>query len=100
MLLPCRIHRARNGVASLHLTLLFVASLLALQSGRTWAQATGSAFERVGVGWLPGIPIQITAGLDAGYDDNVTLSSNAEGSLRSEERRVGKEGRSRSSEDC
>ena len=81
MLLPCRIHRARNGVASLPLTLLFVASLLALQSGRTWAQATGSAFERVGVGWLPGIPIQIIAGGDAGYDDNVTLQPSGEGSI-------------------
>jgi hypothetical protein len=81
MLLPCRIHRARNGVASLPLTLLFVASLLALQSGRTWAQATGSTFERVGVGWLPGIPIQITAGGDAGYDDNVTLQPSGEGSI-------------------
>jgi len=81
MLLPCRIHRARNGAASLPLTLLFVASLLALQSGRTWAQATGSTFERVGVGWLPGIPIQITAGGDAGYDDNVTLQPSGEGSI-------------------
>jgi hypothetical protein len=81
MLLLCRIHRARNGVASLSLTLLFVASLLALQSGRTWAQATGSTFERAGVGWLPGIPIQITAGGDAGYDDNVTLQPSGEGSI-------------------
>ena len=32
-------------------------------------------FERAGVGWLPGIPIQITAGVDAGYDDNVTLTA-------------------------
>jgi hypothetical protein len=81
MLLPCRIHRARNGVTSLPLSLLFVASLLTLQSGRTWAQATGSTFERVGVGWLPGIPIQITAGLDTGYDDNVTLQPSGEGSI-------------------
>ena len=81
MLLPCRIHRARNGVRSRPLALLFVASLLALQSGRTWAQGTGSAFERVGVGWLPGIPIQITAGGDAGYDDNVTLQPSGEGSI-------------------
>jgi hypothetical protein len=81
MILPCRILRARNGVGSLPLALLFVASLLALQSGRTWAQATGSTFERVGVGWLPGIPIQITAGGDAGYDDNVTLQPSGEGSI-------------------
>lgn len=81
MLLLCRIYRARNGVGSRPLALLFAASLLALQSGRTWAQATGSAFERVGVGWLPGIPIQITAGGDAGYDDNVTLQPSGEGSI-------------------
>ena len=83
MILPCRIHRAgnRNRVNSHPLALLFVASLLALQSGRTWAQGTGSTFERVGVGWLPGIPIQITAGGDAGYDDNVTLQPSGEGSI-------------------
>ena len=81
MILPCRIHRARNGIASLPLALLFVAFLLALQSGRTWAQATGSTFERAGVGWLPGIPIQITAGGDAGYNDNVTLQPSGEGSI-------------------
>src|SRR5437762_308242 len=81
MILPCRIHRARIRVGSLPLALLFAASFLALQSGRTWAQATGSTFERVGVGWLPGIPIQITAGGDAGYDDNVTLQPSGEGSI-------------------
>src|SRR5438874_5374218 len=88
MLLPCRIHRARNGVASLPLTLVIVASLLALQSGRTWAQATGSTFERAGVGWLPAIPIQITAGLDAGYNDNVTLQPSGEGSIFTRENLV------------
>src|SRR5437667_2841211 len=81
MILPCRILRARIRVASLPLALLFVASLLALQSGRTWAQATGSTFERVGVGWLPAIPIQITAGVDTGYGDNVTLQPSGEGSI-------------------
>ncbi len=81
MILPCRILRARIRVGSLPLGLLFVASLLVLQSGRTWAQGTGSTFERVGVGWLPGIPIQIIAGGDAGYDDNVTLQPSGEGSI-------------------
>jgi Putative beta-barrel porin 2 len=80
MILPCRILRARIRVGSLPVALLFAASFLALQSGRTWAQ-TGSTFERVGVGWLPGIPIQITAGGDAGYDDNVTLQPSGEGSI-------------------
>ena len=81
MILPCRILRARIRVGSLPVALLFAASFLVLQSSRTWAQATGSAFERVGVGWLPGIPIQITAGGDAGYDDNVTLQPSGEGSI-------------------
>jgi hypothetical protein len=81
MILPCRILRARIRVGSLPVALLFAASFLVLQSDRAWAQATGSTFERVGVGWLPGIPIQITAGGDAGYDDNVTLQPSGEGSI-------------------
>ena len=80
MILPCRILRARIRVGSLPIALLLAASFLVLQSDGTWAQTTGSAFERVGVGWLPAIPIQITAGGDAGYDDNVTLQPNGEGS--------------------
>jgi hypothetical protein len=80
MILPCRILRAHIRVGSLPVALLFAASFLVLQSGGTWAQ-TGSTFERVGVGWLPGIPIQITAGGDAGYDDNVTLQPSGEGSI-------------------
>ena len=33
------------------------------------------ASEAAGVGWLPAVPIQITAGLDMGYDDHVTGST-------------------------
>jgi len=33
------------------------------------------------VSWLPAIPIQITAGVDMGYDDNATLTPSGEGSL-------------------
>ena len=40
----------------------------------------GSTFEQAGLGWLPAIPIQINAGLDAGYDDNVGLSTSGQGS--------------------
>ncbi len=40
----------------------------------------GSTFEQAGLGWLPAIPIQINAGLDAGYDDNVALSASGQGS--------------------
>ena len=31
--------------------------------------------------WLPSIPLQITVGVDTGYDDNVTLGPGGEGSL-------------------
>ena len=88
MILPCRIHRAhnRNRVDSLPLALLFASFFLVVQPGRTWSQtAAGSTFEQAGLGWLPAIPIQITAGLDAGYDDNVILRPNGEGSLFAKE---------------
>jgi Putative beta-barrel porin 2 len=74
MILPCRIHRAPNRVDSLSLALLFTASFLALQPGHTQGQNTTS------------IPLQITAGVDTGYDDHVigssaTTSSSGAGSL-------------------
>jgi hypothetical protein len=82
MISPCRIHRTRNRVDPLSFALLFAASLLVLQSVETMAQETaGATFEEAGVGWLPAVPLQITAGVDAGYDDNATISPNGEGSL-------------------
>jgi len=82
MTLPCRIHQLRGHFGSLPLALMFAALLLALQPGRGWSQDTvGSTFEQAGLGWLPAIPIQINAGLDAGYDDNVALSSSGQGSV-------------------
>src|SRR6266436_8149365 len=81
MILPCRIHQHRSHFASLPLALLFAAFFLALQPGRSWSQDTAcSTFEQAGLGWLPAIPIQINAGLDAGYDDNVALSASGQGS--------------------
>src|SRR5262249_24193898 len=77
MILPCRIHRPRNRnrVDSLPLALLFAACLLA-GVGEAMSQSTvGSTSEEAGVGWLLGVPIQITAGLDIGYDDHVTGST-------------------------
>jgi Putative beta-barrel porin 2 len=82
MILPCRIHRAgnRKRVDSRPLTFVF-AVLLALQPAETRAQeAAGSTFEQAGLGWLPAVPVRITAGVDTGYDDNVTLSSNPKSS--------------------
>ncbi|HEY1578213.1 MAG TPA: outer membrane beta-barrel protein [Terracidiphilus sp.] len=40
-----------------------------------------AASEAAGVSWLPAVPIQITAALDGGYDDNVTLSASGQGSI-------------------
>jgi len=80
MILPCRIHQSPKRVGSLALALFFAASFI------TPFQATGqetsaSSFEAAGIGWLPTIPIQITAGVDMGYDDNATLTPSGEGSL-------------------
>src|SRR5438552_885013 len=82
MILPCRIHQPPQCVNSLALALLFAAAFLALQPGHARGQdAAGSTFEQAGVSWLPSTPLQITAGVDTGYDDNATLTPNAEGSL-------------------
>src|SRR6266700_3746140 len=80
MILPCRIHQSPKRVGSLALAVLFAASFI------TPFQAIGqetpaSPFEAAGIDWLPTIPIQITAGVDMGYDDNATLTPSGEGSL-------------------
>src|SRR5437773_8152919 len=80
MILPCRIHRARNRVDPLPFALLFAACLLAPVSKVLSQEALSSASEAAGLGWLPAVPVQITAGLDMSYDDNVTTSPNGEGS--------------------
>ena len=41
----------------------------------------GRVRKLLGSGWLPAVPIQITAGVDTGYDDNVTLQPSGEGSI-------------------
>ena len=76
MILPCRIHRARNRVDSLPLALLFAASLLAPFAEAMGQYAAGSTSEEAGVSWFPSVPLQITAGVDIGYDDHV-IGSNA-----------------------
>jgi hypothetical protein len=81
MILPCRIHRTcnRRRAESLPLALLLAACLLA-PLGETMSQeAVTAASEAAGLGWLPAVPLQITAGLDMGYDDNVNFSSTGGG---------------------
>jgi hypothetical protein len=81
MILPCRIHRIcnRHGADSLPLALLLAACLLAPLGEMMGQEAVSAASEAAGLGWLPAVPIQITAGLDMGYDDNVNLGSTGGG---------------------
>ena len=64
MILPCRIHRIRSHIDSLPLALLFAAFLLS--STRGAAGAGGGGY----------VPLEITTGVDLGFDDNV-IGSNA-----------------------
>jgi hypothetical protein len=80
MILPCRIHQPAQRVDSLTLALLFAVAFMT--PCKAIAQETpASPFEGAGIGWLPAIPIQITAGVDMGYDDNATLTPSGQGSL-------------------
>src|SRR5262245_25914481 len=83
MVLPCRIHRARNRVDSLPLALVLVTCLFAPVREAISQDAVAGASEAAGVGWLPAVPIQITAGVGFGYDDHVTGSSTTSSSGQS-----------------
>jgi predicted porin len=78
MSLPCRIHRARNRIDSLPLALLFAAFLLIPRN------------EAIGQGAT--VPLDITAGVDIGYDDHViggnTTTSSGQGSFFARENLV------------
>src|SRR5207249_104613 len=80
MILPCRIHQSPKRVDSLALALLFAAAFMTSYEA-IGQETSASPFEEAGIGWLPAIPIQITAGVDVGYDDNATLTPSGEGSL-------------------
>src|SRR5213080_2669136 len=80
MILACRIHQSPKRVDSLSLALLLAASFIAPFQA-IGQETSASPFEEAGIGWLPAIPIQLTAGLDVGYDDNATLTPSGEGSL-------------------
>src|SRR5215211_2213497 len=78
MISPCRIPRTcdRTRIDPLLVALLFAAYLL-VSSGEAMGQETaGSTSEEAGVSWFPAVPLQITAGVDMGFDDHV-LGSNA-----------------------
>src|SRR5256714_6036028 len=71
MILPCRIHRARNRANSLALALVLVTCLFAPVREAMSQDAVAAASEAAGLGWLPAVPIRFTTGVDMGYDDHV-----------------------------
>lgn len=79
MIFPCRTRKPRKddrlGPAPL---ILFVACFLASVGKVSCQEASISASEGAGLGWLPAVPVRITAGTDIGYDDNVTLRSSSQ----------------------
>jgi hypothetical protein len=77
MILPCRIHRVRNRnrVGSLAVALVLVGCLFCSVRQAMSQDALAAASEAAGLGWLPAVPIQITAGMDIGYDDHVNAST-------------------------
>jgi hypothetical protein len=83
MILPCRIRRTCNRHRGdlLPLAVLLAVCLLAPLGEADGQEAVSSTSEAAGISWLPAVPIQITAGVDTGYDDNVTLQQSGEGSI-------------------
>ena len=67
MILPCRIHRIRSHIDSLPLALLFAASLLSPTRFGSMGQSAP-----VAAGY---VPLEITSGVDFGYDDHVIGSN-------------------------
>jgi opacity protein-like surface antigen len=72
MILPCRIHRPRKLIDSLPLAFLFAAFLLV---SVTEAMAQYRAGSAEGAGGGQSVPLDITAGVDIGYDDHVIGST-------------------------
>ena len=78
MILSCRTHQRAAGP---FLAFVVLAPALLLSLFQAYAQNVDAfTSKEAGAASRPAIPVQIIAGLDAGYDDNVTLMSNAQGS--------------------
>ena len=77
MILRCRTHRAGNlhRIDALPFALLFAIFVLAPMRQAMSQGAAEPTAEAGGVTWFPAVPIQITAGVDMGYDDHVTGNS-------------------------
>lgn len=80
VILRCRIHQPSKCVDSLALAVLFAVAVMTPCKAIS-EEKSASPFEQGGVSWLPAIPIQVTSGLDMGYNDNVNLAQSGQGSL-------------------
>src|SRR3954466_11595602 len=85
MILPCRIRHPVPVFPVLLAVMVFAPAFLSSPFQATAQDAAASTFQAAGVSWLPAVPIGITAGVDAGYNDMLTLTSNAQGSFFSRE---------------
>lgn len=81
MILPCRIRQPVPPLPLWRAVVIFTAALLLSPHQANAQAAAASTLQRPSVSWAPAVPIGITAGVDAGYDDNVTLTPNAQGSF-------------------
>jgi hypothetical protein len=79
MTLPCRIRHPLTALTPCLAVAVFAFLLLPFQAAAQ--NAASSSLHEADVRWVPAVPIDITAGVDAGYDDNVTLTQNAQGSF-------------------
>jgi Putative beta-barrel porin 2 len=75
MISPCRIHRPRKPIDSLRLAFVFAAFLLVPLNEAIGQYASGSTSETAGAAGGATVPLDITAGVDIGYDDHVLGSS-------------------------
>lgn len=81
MVLPCRIRQPVTALTHCLAVVVFAPAFLLLPFQTGAQTAAASTLQESGVSWLPAVPIGITAGVDAGYDDNVTLTPDAQGSF-------------------
>src|SRR5512132_3464472 len=79
MISPCRIHRPRKPIDSLPLAFLFAAFLL-VPVTEAMAQYGAGSSEGAGAGGGRTVPLDITAGVDIGYDDHVLGGNTTTGS--------------------
>ena len=82
MILPCRIHRTRRLIGSLSLAFLSAAFSLIPLNKAMGQYGGGGSSEAGGAGGGGYVPLEITTGLDFGFDDHV-IGSNAAGNSSS-----------------